>query len=291
MSERDSQQEQQGSPLKTERGTTTIQDTVVARVVGRAAREVEGVQMGGGVARRAGGLFQRASDSEPETQGVSVEVGSEEAAVDLKMAIEHGHNLLEATKTVRDRINERVGDWIGLKVTEINITIENILVPDEDERRDEDDDSDEENGFQRDEEPQAQREQQQQTEQLTAVTTEDADEEETDEDEPTAETSATETPAGEETVGDDTREIRTGEASEGEKTQPLDQESNDDDEEVHVEGVPLERGEEADLNVGQDDIEKRPADRESHSSDEESSPEEEGISERERRRRRRREQD
>ena len=290
MSERDSQQEQQGSPLKTERGTTTIQDTVVARVVGRAAREVEGVQMGGGVARRAGGLFQRASDSEPETQGVSVEVGSEEAAVDLKMAIEHGHNLLEATKTVRDRINERVGDWIGLKVTEINITIENILVPDEDERRDEDDDSDEENGFQRDEEPQAQREQQQ-TEQLPVVPTEDADEEETDEDEPTAETSATETPAGEETVGDDTREIRTGAASEGEKTQPLDQESDDDDEEVHVEGVPLERGEEADLNVGQDDIEKRPADRESHSSDEESSPEEEGISERERRKRRRRNRD
>ena len=292
MSERDSQQEQQGSPLKTERGTTTIQDTVVARVVGRAAREVEGVQMGGGVARRAGGLFQRASDSEPETQGVSVEVGSEEAAVDLKMAIEHGHNLLEATKTVRDRINERVGDWIGLKVTEINITIENILVPDEDERRDEDDDSDEENDFQRDEEPQAQREQQQ-TEQLPVVPTEDADEEETDEDEhePTAETSATETPAGEETVGDDTREIRTGAASEGEKTQPLDQESDDDDEEVHVEGVPLERGEEADLNVGQDDIEKRPADRESHSSDEESSPEEEGISERERRKRRRRNRD
>lgn len=288
MSERDSQQEQQGSPLKTERGTTTIQDTVVARVVGRAAREVEGVQMGGGVARKAGGLFQRASDSEPETQGVSVEVGSEEAAVDLKMAIEHGNNLLEATRTVRDRINERVGDWIGLKVTEINITIENILVPDKDERRDEDDDSGEENGFQRDEEPQAQQEQQQ-TEQLPAATTEDAGD--ADEHEPIVETSATEPPVGEETVGDDTREIRTGAASEGEKTQPLDQESDDDDEEVHVEGVPLERGEEADLNVGQDDIEKRPVGRESHSSDEESSPEEEGISERERRRRRRRNRD
>ena len=253
MSERGSrgEQEQQGSPLKTERGTTTVQDTVVARVVGRAAREVEGVHMGGGVSRRAGGLFTRAGESQPETQGVSVEVGSEEAAVDLTMAIQYGNNLLDVTRAVRDRINERVGNWVGLKVTEINITIENILIPEERERREEDEDvspeedySGQESDFQR-EELQAQ-----ETEETQAGTAEEAAG-----DEPTAESREREEP-----VGDDTREIRT--TPEGEKTQPLGQETNPNDEsaeEVRVEGDPLEEGEQANLQVGQEGVEKRPA--------------------------------
>src|SRR5215207_4280565 len=40
------QQHQQQSPLKTERGTTTIQDSVVSQVAGMAAQEVEGIRMG-----------------------------------------------------------------------------------------------------------------------------------------------------------------------------------------------------------------------------------------------------
>ena len=47
-------QQQQQSPLKTERGSTTIQDGVVSKVAGIAAREVEGVRMGGGGASQSG---------------------------------------------------------------------------------------------------------------------------------------------------------------------------------------------------------------------------------------------
>ena len=280
MSERSSRQEQadeqQESPLKTERGTTTIQDTVVARVVGRAAREVEGVHMGGDVSRRAGGLFTRAGgESQPETQGVSVEVGSEEAAVDLKMAIQYGNNLIDVTRAVRDRINERVGNWVGLKVTEINITIENILVPDEGERRKEDKEGSEE-GSQDDfhEEFQEEPQEAQQTEELRDGSYTDATAEESTGDESTAET-----PDGEETDGDDTREIRAGSTPEGEKTQPLDQNTDTSDEEVHVEGEPLEEGERADLQVGQEGIEKRP-----DGEEESGSSEEEGTGRRGRRR-------
>ena len=45
-------QRQQESPLKTERGSTTIQDGVVYKVAGMAAEEVDGVRMGGGAPQR-----------------------------------------------------------------------------------------------------------------------------------------------------------------------------------------------------------------------------------------------
>jgi uncharacterized alkaline shock family protein YloU len=48
--------ERTSSPLKTERGNTTISDAVVSQVAGIAAQEVEGVQMGGGAAAAVGGF-------------------------------------------------------------------------------------------------------------------------------------------------------------------------------------------------------------------------------------------
>ena len=46
MSERGTQGRQQESPLKTERGNTSISNAVVSQVAGMAAQEIKGVQMG-----------------------------------------------------------------------------------------------------------------------------------------------------------------------------------------------------------------------------------------------------
>ena len=61
--QRTRQARQQESPLQSERGATTIGDGVVAKIVGIAAQEVEGVQTGGGTARAIGGFL----DSVPST--------------------------------------------------------------------------------------------------------------------------------------------------------------------------------------------------------------------------------
>ena len=117
------------SPLVSERGSTTISDTVVATIAGRAAQEVEGVHMGGSASRAAGGFLGNITGSESQTRGVSVEVGQVEAAIDLTMGVEYGRNILQAVDEVRRRISDRVQSITGLSVTELNVTISDIIFP------------------------------------------------------------------------------------------------------------------------------------------------------------------
>ena len=133
MSEQDHQRYE--SPLVSERGNTTISDTVVATIAGRAAQEVEGVHMGGSAARAAGGILGSITGSESQTRGVSVEVGTVEAAVDLTMGIEYGRDILRTVDEVRRRISDRVQHMTGLRVTEMNATISDIIFPEEGRRR------------------------------------------------------------------------------------------------------------------------------------------------------------
>ena len=135
--QRTRQGRQQQSPLQGERGTTTLGDAVVSKIVGIAAQEVEGVQMGGGTARAMGGVLDSVSrpmsgvGSGSQTRGVSVEVGAEEAAADLSMAVEYGRQIPQTTEAVRNNVINRVENLTGLRVTEVNITVNDVLFPEE----------------------------------------------------------------------------------------------------------------------------------------------------------------
>ena len=137
--QRTRQGRQQESPLQSERGATTIGDAVVAKIVGIAAQEVEGVQMGGGTARAMGGFLDSVPRPRPmsgvgggsQTRGVSVEVGAEEAAADLSMAVEYGRQIPQTTEAVRNNVINRVENLTGLRVTEVNITVNDVLFPEE----------------------------------------------------------------------------------------------------------------------------------------------------------------
>jgi uncharacterized alkaline shock family protein YloU len=119
------------SPLQSERGMTTINEGVVSRIAGLAAGEVEGVRMGGSASRTVGGILENVTGSQGQTRGVSVEVGRFEAAIDLTMGIEYGRNILERVEQVRDRISQRVENITGLRVTELNVTVSDIVFPGE----------------------------------------------------------------------------------------------------------------------------------------------------------------
>ena len=132
--QRRQQRRQQRSPLRTERGNTTISPAVVSQVAGIAAQEVEKVQMGGGAAAAVGGFLQSVSSgggSASSTRGVSVEVGEEEATVALTIAVEYGVSIPQITEAVRRNVVNRVENLVGLRVTEVNITVNDVQFPEE----------------------------------------------------------------------------------------------------------------------------------------------------------------
>jgi uncharacterized alkaline shock family protein YloU len=131
----ESGQQRGESPLLSDRGATIISDTVVSSIAGMAAQEVEGVHMGGGASRTAGGVLGSLTGSESKTSGISVEVGRTETAIDLKMGIEYNKNILQTVEEVRRRITDRVQSMTGLRIKELNATITDITFPEKEQRR------------------------------------------------------------------------------------------------------------------------------------------------------------
>jgi len=121
-------------PLESALGQTTIGEGVVTRVAGLAAREVPGVhELGGGAARAIGSVTQRVGLGDARTQGVSVESGEREAAVDLTLVIDYGESIPRIADAVRSQVIKRVEGITGLTVTEVNITVNDLYFPGDDE--------------------------------------------------------------------------------------------------------------------------------------------------------------
>ncbi len=122
------------SPLQTSRGQTTIDDAVVTKVAGMAAREVRGVHhLGGGMSRAMGAVTQRVGVGDERTQGVSVEVGEREAAIDLTVVIEYGESIPQVSQAIRDNVIKRIEGVCGLNVTEVNVSVNDLYFPGDEE--------------------------------------------------------------------------------------------------------------------------------------------------------------
>lgn len=113
--------------LESDHGATTIVDNVVAKVAGIAAREVAGVHATGGqVARSIGSVTSKVGLGDDRGTGVSVEVGQRQAAADLVIVIEYGESIPRVTQEVRENVIARVESLVGLEVTEVNITVNDL---------------------------------------------------------------------------------------------------------------------------------------------------------------------
>src|SRR3712207_4749581 len=138
---RNEQQQQERSPLQTELGITTIQDGVVSKVAGIAAQEVEGVRMGGDTTSEAVGSIMSAvpgvggGGASQSSRGVTVEVGEVEAAVELTMSVEYGRAIPQIAEAVRTNVIRRVESLVGLRVTEVSITVNDIFFPQQEQQQ------------------------------------------------------------------------------------------------------------------------------------------------------------
>lgn len=120
------------SPLVTSQGRTSIADTVVAKIAGISTREVSGVHaLGGGAARAVGALRERIPGSRTNhSQGVMVEVGERQAAVDIDLVAEYGVAIADLAAGVRRNVITTVESMTGLEVTEVNITVHDVFLDD-----------------------------------------------------------------------------------------------------------------------------------------------------------------
>src|SRR5919107_5834370 len=139
MSEESTQQQRQDSPLQTERGGTRIEDSVVSKIAGIAAQEVDGVRMGGGTSQAIGGLLSRvpggSGGSGGQSRGVSVEVGEVEAAVDATLTVAYGKSIPQIAQAVRQNIINRVENLVGLNVTEVNVAVNDVFFPEQERQQ------------------------------------------------------------------------------------------------------------------------------------------------------------
>ena len=133
---------EQTSPLLSDHGRTTIADTVVSRIAGVAAQEVEGVRMGNEGTRLPGdtsptvgeffGSLTPGANAQRQTRGVSVDVGEAQSAVDLSMAVEYGRPVQQVTEAVRSNVIKRIENLAGLRVRNVNITVSDVFFPEQD---------------------------------------------------------------------------------------------------------------------------------------------------------------
>ena len=124
--------------LASAHGVTTISDLVVQKIAGLAAREVAGVHaLGGGASRAFNALRERIPGATASAgQGVAVEVGDRQAAIDLQILVEYGVSIVDLARAVRRNVLSAVERTTGLEVVEVNIAVSDVHLPGDDEGAD-----------------------------------------------------------------------------------------------------------------------------------------------------------
>ncbi|UOZ04889.1 Asp23/Gls24 family envelope stress response protein [Amycolatopsis sp. WQ 127309] len=102
-----------------ERGRLTISDTTVERIAAHAVTEVEGV---GGAASRVLGVAV-GGENPGTTAKVTAKVSGGTAALDVRLSVAYPASVGETTGNARRHLMRRVGEFTGLSVSRVDITV------------------------------------------------------------------------------------------------------------------------------------------------------------------------
>jgi uncharacterized alkaline shock family protein YloU len=120
--------------LASEHGQITVAESVVQKIAGKACRELGGVHaMGTSGSRTFGALRERipGSSGPNVAQGVGVEVGETEAAIDLDIVVEYGVSIAELGRSIQRNVKQAVERMTGLRVVEVNIAVDDVYLPED----------------------------------------------------------------------------------------------------------------------------------------------------------------
>jgi len=122
-------------PLTTRDGKITVAQGVVQKIAGMACREISGVHaMGGGATRAFGAIRERipGSSGPNVAQGVGVEVGETQAAIDLDIVVEYGVSIADLGQSIQRNVKQAVERMTALEVVEVNISVADVHLPTDD---------------------------------------------------------------------------------------------------------------------------------------------------------------
>ena len=125
--------------LATEDGMISVAQGVVQKIAGMACREISGVHaMGTGGSRRLGAIKERihGSSGSNVSQGVGVEVGETQAAIDLDVVVEYGVSIPELGRSIQRNVKQSVERMSGLRVVEVNVAVDDVYLPGTDDDQD-----------------------------------------------------------------------------------------------------------------------------------------------------------
>lgn len=103
-------------------GTITYANEVIATIAGVAANEIDGIA-GMSV---SGGIGEMLSRNKNITRGVKVEVGSQEAAVDLYIIVEYGKPIQKVSAEVQENVRKALESLTGLHVVRVDVHVQGV---------------------------------------------------------------------------------------------------------------------------------------------------------------------
>ena len=118
--------------LSTQEGKISVAQGVVQKIAGVACREVAGVYaMGTGGTRAFGAMRERipGSSGPNVAQGVGVEVGETQAAIDLDIVIEYGVSIADLGRSIQRNVKQSVERMTSLEVVEVNVAVDDVHLP------------------------------------------------------------------------------------------------------------------------------------------------------------------
>ena len=127
------------APLPEVKGRIEVADEVVEKVAGLACMEVEGVaDLGGDIERALESVRERIGiGNKRGDQGIKSKINGREVSIDVTIMIEYGHVVMEVARNVKNNVASQTSRMLGLKVVEVNVTVDDVRLPGE-KRRGED---------------------------------------------------------------------------------------------------------------------------------------------------------
>ena len=109
-------------------GIVKISDEVVSVIAEIAADEIQGiVEVPHGVSSNISQILKGKKSSNGKSVKVTLE--EDKAIIELNVAVEYGMKIPEVVSAVQENVKKTVEAMTGLKVDKVNVNVQNIFVP------------------------------------------------------------------------------------------------------------------------------------------------------------------